>query len=282
MSVKIVTDSTAYIDAKNLRDFDIQVLPLYVNFTNESFKETEVTNEYFYHKIAAEDTIPVSSQPSQEEIYHTFRSLIADGHEVLGIFISSILSGTYQSALAVRERLLQEYPEARIEILDSLNTAMALGLTVLEAAQAAASGKSMSEVADIARQMINSVHFYFCPDTLEYLKKGGRIGGASALLGSILKIKPILFINNGRVDVYKRCRGSKNVQKCFLELLENSSDHSRLKYVVVHHVNAASQAEELAAAIKEQFAITPPLSPIGPVIGTHVGPGAIGIVFCAM
>lgn len=282
MSVKIVTDSTAYIDSKYIKDLDIHTLPLYVNFTDESFKETEVANEYFYNKIAKSDTIPVSSQPAQEEIYNTFRSLITAGHEVLGIFISSILSGTYDSALAVRERLLQEYPEAQIEILDSRNTCMALGLTVLEAAQAALSGKLITEVSSIAEKMINSMHFYFCPVTLEYLKKGGRIGGASALIGSILNIKPILFVNNGRVDVYKRCRGLKNVQKSFLKLLENFSANSKLKYVVVHHINAEQKAEEIAAAIKDSFNITPPICSIGPVIGTHVGPGAIGIVFCTM
>lgn len=141
MAVKLVTDSTAYIDQKTQKDLDIKIVHLSVHFPDESFDETMVPYDYFYQKIEKDKVIPTSSQPTLKEIYDAFKEIILRGEEVLGIFLSAKMSGTYDSALNAKQMLLEEYPKARIEVLDSKNNCMALGIQVIEAAMAAKSGK---------------------------------------------------------------------------------------------------------------------------------------------
>ncbi len=280
MAVKLVTDSTAYIDNQTQQQLDIEVIPLSVNFLDESFKETEVSYEYFYNKLADSAAIPTSSQPSPGDFYAAFHKIIAEGHAVLGIFISADMSGTYLSALSAKERILQENPAAQIEILDSRTNSQALGLPVIAAAKAAREGKNLAEVAELARQMIKRMHFYFVPATLEYLKKGGRIGGAAALIGSVLNIKPILYVNQGKTALLEKVRGSRAATERMLRLLEQESQARGLREIVVHHINDPERASELAQNLSQRYGLAIPIMPIGPVIGLHVGPGTIGFVFC--
>lgn len=145
MTVKIVSDSTSYIDASVQRELDIAIIPLSVSFPDESFKETEVDYDYFYSKIEREGIIPTSSQPAQGEIQEVFTNIVARGEEVLAIFLSSDMSGTYHSALIAKYMIMQEYPAARIEVIDSRTNCLAMGLTVMAAAQAAQAGKLFHE-----------------------------------------------------------------------------------------------------------------------------------------
>ncbi len=281
MTVKLITDSTSYIDKKTLEDLDITMIPLSVHFPDESFQETAVDYEYFYAKIASSGIIPSSSQPPQEELYNAFEKIISQGNEALGIFISKEMSGTYDSALKARERILQKYPDAVIEVLNSGSNCMSLGFPVLEAARAALKGNPLHEVLATARQTISRMHFYFVPVSLEYLRKGGRIGGAAALLGSILNIKPILFVNKeGKTDLLEKIRGSKAAINRLLSLLDKDFHTSGLKHVIVHHINAPEKARELARTIAARYSLDIPITSIGPVIGLHVGPGTVGIVYC--
>lgn len=280
MAVKLITDSTAYIDKETQQQLDITVIPLSVNFPDESFKETEVSYEYFYNKLADSAAIPTSSQPSPGDFYLAFNNILAQGHAVLGIFISADMSGTYLSALSAREKIQQENPAARIEILDSRTNSLALGLPVIAAAKAAQEGKTLAEIAELARQMIKRMHFYFVPANLEYLKKGGRIGGAAALIGSVLNIKPILYVNQGTVAVWEKVRGARAATERLLRLLEQESQTRGLKEIVIHHINVPERASELAQDLSQRYGLAVPTAPIGPVIGLHVGPGSIGLVFC--
>jgi len=279
MSIRIVTDSTAYIPDDLQREYDLTIVPLSVIFPDESFKETEVDYDYFYGKIEREGIIPTSSQPSQGEMEDAFNRLIDEGHEIMAIFISGDLSGTCQSAYGARQAILQANPSARIEILDSRTTSMAMGFIVLAAAQAAREGKSLEEVAATARAMQGRTGIYFVPATLEYLKKGGRIGGAAALLGSLLQIKPILYLANGKVDVLDKARGTRAALDHILEVVDRDYQARGLSKVVVINVVAEAKAAELAAEIKRRYGLEASLSTIGPVIGLHVGPGTLGIVY---
>ncbi|NLN86578.1 MAG: DegV family protein [Syntrophomonadaceae bacterium] len=279
MSIKIVTDSTAYITADLQKEYDLTIVPLSVIFPDESFKETEVDYDYFYGKIDREGIIPTSSQPSQGEMEEVFNRLIDEGHEIMAIFISGDLSGTCQSAYGARQAILQTNPTARIEILDSRTTCMAMGFIVLAAAQAAREGKSLEEVAAAARIMQGRIDIYFVPATLEYLKKGGRIGGAAALLGSLLQIKPILYLSHGKVDVLEKARGTKAALETILEVGDREYQSRGLSQAVVVNVVAEAKAAELAAEIRSRYGLEAPISPIGPVIGLHVGPGTLGIVY---
>lgn len=219
MAVKLVTDSTSYIEEKTRQKLDITTVNLSVNFPDESFDETDVAYDYFYNKIHKDQTIPTSSQPPLGTIYEAFKDIAARGEEILGIFISSQMSGTYETAMKAREMTWQDYPDARIELLDSKMNCMALGLQVIEAALAAQAGKKMEEVLETAHRIRERVRFFFVPASLEYLIKGGRIGGAVAILGSLLQIKPILYVNDGMTDIWERVRGTRAALKCLQGLL---------------------------------------------------------------
>lgn len=279
MSVKVVTDSTAYITADLQKEYDLTIVPLSVIFPDESFKETEVDYGYFYAKIDREGVIPTSSQPSQGDMEEVFNRIIGEGDEVLAIFISGDLSGTCQSAYGARQSILQLNPQARIEIIDSRTTCMAMGSMVLAAAQAAREGKSLEEAATAARDIQARCGIYFVPATLDYLKKGGRIGGAAALLGSILKIKPILYLSDGKVAVFEKARGTRAALDNILNLLDRLHQTQGLSQVVVINVVAEQKAAELAAEIQSRYGLTPTMSVIGPVIGLHVGPGTLGVAY---
>lgn len=279
MTLKVVTDSTAYLDQFIQRDLGIRVVSLSVNFENVSFKEQDITNEDFYPLMDKSTKIPTSSQPSPLDFYEVFLPIVEQGHDIIGIFISSKLSGTYYSALTARNMVLEKYPQARIELLDSNATAMQLGYSVLVAARAAKSGGSLEEVVLLTRGVIENSRMYFVPRTLEYLKKGGRIGGAGALLGTLLQVKPILFLEDGKVTVLDKVRTFEKaidrVRTIFAEDLKNIG----VGEVAIVHINAEAEAQQLAEKLRSEYRVLPTINFIGPVIGLHAGPGTIGIAY---
>ncbi len=282
MTVKLVTDSTSYIADSLCDEFDIKVASLGVCFPDEFFLETKVDYDYFYDKIDQGGIVPTSSQPAPGLFYKIFEQIVSNGDEALGIFISTGISGTCSSAATAREMILEKYPEARIEIVDSLNVCMGLGLQVLAAAEAAREGKTMEQVIESAHSVRDRVHFYFVPLTLDYLQKGGRIGGAAALIGSVLSIKPILYItSDGKIDVYEKVRGLQAAVKHLYKILKKDIDLHGLRKLVVHEVHDPDRGQEVAREIGDNLGIKDiPVLSIGPVIGLHVGPGSFGIVYC--
>ncbi len=279
MAIKVVTDSTSYLPRHLREELDISVVSLSVNFEHETYAEEEIDNDAFYRKMARSPEIPTSSQPTPQEFYDVFERLVREGHAVVGIFISSDMSGTYSTALAAKDRILEMHPDARIEIIDSRSNCMELGFVVLAAARAAQAGEPMEEVLARARSMIRRTRFLFVPDTLEYLRKGGRIGGAAALLGTMLQIRPILTVIDGKTAVLEKVRTkARAVQKIvgvFLEDIERRG----LGDVVVHHINDEAKGRDLAALLQEKLKRAVPVYSIGPVIGLHVGPGSVGVAY---
>ncbi|MGS0746130.1 DegV family protein [Syntrophomonas erecta subsp. sporosyntropha] len=282
MAIKILSDSTSYIDLQTQQELNIGIIPLTVNFKDESFKETEVDYDYFYNKIETTGVIPTSSQPSPGEIYATFREIVSRGDDIVAIFISSAMSGICTTVVKAKELLLQEFPQAKIEIMDSRTNCMAMGMQVLAAARAAKAGESFKAVVQAAQYVRERVHFYFVPETLEYLKKGGRIGTASALLGSLLNIRPILTVDmkNGMTHLLEKARGTSAAIKRMLDLLEEDSQKYGLKEIIVHHINAPEKALKLKQALVNQYNLPVSIHSIGPVIGLHTGLGTVGFVYC--
>lgn len=279
MTVKIVTDSTSYISEELKKKYDISVASLSVIFENEEFKEINIENESFYEKLDKSLSIPTSSQPSLEEMYNILEKQVRDNYEVVGVFLSSDMSGTYSNACLAKSMILEKYPNALIEIIDSRSNCMQLGFAVLIAAIAAQQGKSIDEVVLKVKDNIKRSRFLFIPDTLEYLKKGGRIGGASALLGTIFQIKPILTVADGKTELFNKVRTKKRALQTMIDkFIEDIIKHG-LGDVMVHHINDVEGALAFAKIVEECTGRKVKIAPIGPVIGTHVGPGALGIVY---
>lgn len=274
MGIKIVTDSTSYIPKALLEAFDIRVLSLSVIFGDEIYKETEIPYEDFYKKLEKHDKLPTSSQPIIMEVEETFESVLKEGHDLIGVFLSSEMSGTFQSACMIASDLSERYPERKIQMIDSRSNCMQLGLSVLKGAEKLS--ESFETVVQTINHVIEHSKFVFLPDTMDYLKKGGRIGSAAALLSSVLQIKPILTVEDGKTAAINKVRTRKKAIQTLVDIFRKDQAAYTITGGYVHHIHCEDEAQALSDKLGENFDITA----IGPVIGTHVGPGAIGIAYC--
>ena len=279
MGVKIVTDSTSYIPTELLEKYDISVVSLNVVLNGESYREVELNNLDFYEKMNESEEIPTSSQPSMEEVLRVYKEKASQGNDIVGIFLSSEMSGTYSSAHLIKEMVLEDFPNAKIELIDSRSNCMQMGFTAIEAAKEASEGGSIQEVVDAAKRVINSSRFLFVPDTLKYLKKGGRIGGAAALFGAILQIRPILTVENGVTTVFDKVRTKKKAVSSIIDKVIKDIEGKELGGVIVHHINCEEEGLELASRLEKELNIKISIQSIGPIIGLHVGPGSIGVAY---
>lgn len=278
MAVEVLTDSTSYINKNIIEELNINIVSLNVKFNDVSFKETEIDNKSFY-KMMEEKGIPISSQPSAGEMYEEMERVVRRGNSLLGIFLSSDMSGTCTTAHMVRKMILEKYEDAEIEIVDSRSNSMQLGFAAISAARAAKDGKSLLEVKEAAECNIKKSRFLFIPENLVYLKKGGRIGGANALIGNLLKIIPILTVENGKTSVLTKVRTKQRAIKTMVEKMFQDINNFGLGEIVIHNINCYDEAKELAKYIMEKLNANININDIGPVIGLHVGPGAIGIAY---
>ncbi len=279
MSVKIITDSTSYIPEEYIKDYDINMVSLNVILEGKSYREVDLDNVEFYRKMELTGEIPNSSQPSLDEMMKVFEEVVKGGDDIVGIFLSSKMSGAYSSANLVKSMVLEKYPNAKIEIIDSMTNCMQMGYEVLEAARFAKEGKTIEEVVDIAIKTRERSRFLFFPDTLKYLKKGGRIGGAAALLGTVLQIKPILTVENGVTTVYEKVRTKKRAINTIIDKVLKDAKEKGLSEVIVHHINCEEEGKSLAKALEEKLHIPVKYQTIGPIIGLHVGPASIGVAY---
>lgn len=279
MAIKIVTDSTSYISDEYIKKYDIKLVSLNVIINGVSSREVDIENEVFYEEIRNSKEIPKSSQPIPNEMLNTFKEIVKDGDSIVGIFLSSKMSGTYSNANMIKDMILEDYPDADIHILDSKTNCMQMGFAVIEAARTASEGKSINEVINAANHVINNSRFLFTPETLEYLKKGGRIGGAAALFGNVLQIKPILTVVNGETSVFKKVRTRKKAIEEIVKTVLEEIESKGLGDIVVHHINCQEDGLKLAKALENKLGKKVEIQSIGPVIGVHVGPGSIGIAY---
>ncbi len=274
MALKIVTDSTADIPGKLANEMDITVVPLTVNFQDGSYRDgIDLNTDQFFVKLAQSTALPTTSQPSESAFQEVYEELSKDESEVLSIHISGKLSGAMNSARLAAQEL---EGKAKVHLVDSRLASMSLGMVVLEAARAVKRGASTAEALDIVSQTIARSHLRLVVDTLEYLQRGGRIGRANAFLGSILSVKPILTLEDGEVRPMERVRTrSKAVER----LYEWAASFKDVAEIAVMHATTPADAKTLADRLAAVFPdITIHLASIGPVIGTHIGPGAMGVM----
>ncbi|MBP1744154.1 MAG: hypothetical protein H6Q58_1132 [Firmicutes bacterium] len=278
MAIKVITDSTSYIDKSLREELGITLVSLSVNFEDESFRETDIDNETFFKKMQ-EKGIPKSSQPTVSEVYEAMHDAVKDGDSLVCVFISSDMSGTFSTAHIAKEMVLETIKDAEIEIIDSRSNSMQLGYAAIVAARAAREGRSMLEIVQIVEDNKKRSRFLFVPDTLEYLKKGGRIGGASALIGSLLKIIPILTVEEGKTEMLMKVRTKQKAVETMVGKVMEDIEEFGLGEISVHHINCFEEASRLAELLKGKLKTEVGICNIGPVIGLHVGPGALGIVY---
>ncbi|WP_244833504.1 DegV family protein [Clostridium sp. BJN0001] len=279
MAIKVVTDSTSYIPSEYIEKYDIKVVSLNVSMNGKSRREVELDNRYFYKEMEESNEIPKSFQPIPEEMLNVFKSVVKNGDSLVGIFLSSKMSGTFSSANMVKNMVLEEYKDANMYIIDSKTNCMQMGFAVIEAAKAAKENKSIEDVVSAADYVINHSRFLFSPKTLDYLKKGGRIGNAAALFGNILQIKPILTVVNGETSVFKKVRTRKKVIDELVKKTLEDIDNGILGDIIVHHINCEEEGYEFAHILEEKLGKKIKIESIGPVIGLHVGPGSIGVAY---
>ena len=279
MAIKIVTDSTSYIPKEYVNKYDIKIVSLNVIMDEESRREIDINNEDFYEKISKYSEIPKSSQPMPQEMFNIFKEIVEQGDSILGIFLSSKMSGTYSSANIVKNMILEDYPKAHIEIIDSKTNCMQMGFAAIKAAKASKEYKNIDEVKEVAQYTLNNSRFLFTPNTLEYLKKGGRIGSAAALFGNLLQIKPILTVVDGETSVFKKVRTRKRAIDEIIESVLNEISLKGLGDIIVHHIDCEEEGMKLARILEKKLGKKVKIQSIGPVIGLHVGPGSIGIAY---
>ncbi len=279
--VAIVTDSTAYLPDALLAQYSISVTPQILIWGDETFQDgVDIQPDEFYKKLGNAKTMPTTSQVAIVTMKTTFEKLLEAGYDVLGIFISAKLSGTMESAIQAREML----PKAgtKIVVLDSNSTSMAMGFHVLTAARAAQAGANLAECLKLAEEARKHTGVYFVVDTLEFLRRGGRIGGAQAMLGSALNLKPLLELRDGRIESIEKVRTKGKAINRMIELIiERTAGRDPIRLATLH-ANAESEAKSaLEAAAAQVHPIEQVLASVSPVIGTHAGPGTVGLAYMA-
>ncbi|GAA0589764.1 DegV family protein [Virgibacillus siamensis] len=275
MKVAIMTDSTAYLSERLLKQNDIHVVPLSVVFDDTSYREgIDITTEEFYQKVKAAEQLPKTSQPSIGQITKKFEELADDYDAVISIHLSSGISGTYQAAASAGEMVegIDVYP------YDSEISCMAQGFYALEAAEMAKAEKSPDEIIQQLDHMKKSIRAYFMVDDLSHLQRGGRLNGAQAIVGSLLQVKPVLHFVDKVIVPFEKIRTRKKAINRILGLLEEDAGKGKEMKVVFIHANNEQSAVELKNRVDPAYAnMESMISYFGPVIGTHLGEGAIGV-----
>lgn len=283
--VRVVTDSTADLSESIRKQWGIEMIPLNVHFGDEVYKDqVDLPPEEFYKKLRTTKILPRTSQPSPGEFMTLYQKVSQEAETIVSIHLSSKFSGTYQSAKVAAASL----PELDIVVIDGESASVGTAVQVLAAAEVAKAGGSKEEVLEATSAAKAKEGVYFVVDTLEYLQRNGRIGKAQAFLGTMLNVKPLLMVEDGIVCPVERIRGKKRATNRILEIMEadlksrqEAGESWQRLMVAVSHGDSLEEAHEVAEEIKRRFEkVEIIIEYIGPVIGTHVGPGTLAIIYC--
>lgn len=274
MGVAIVTDTCHYLPRQLVSELGIHEVSLYIRWPEGLQRESEITDyDLYYRRLSSDDELPTTSQPSIGDFLEVYEPLLEAGDEIVSIHLAGGMSGTVSAAQQAREQLGDR--ASRVHVLDSATACGGEGLVILAAVAKVRSGAGGSAVVEHARMARSALKMWFSIDTLEYLRRGGRIAGAQAWLGSALQIKPILTVES-EITPVERVRTSRRAFERMVDLLRSCSEAGADAWMV-QHIQAPEEAQELAARGTEIFGVEPRVvSELGPVIGTHVGPGLLG------
>lgn len=280
MTVRIVTDSSHYLDPSSVAELGLHVLPLVLNLGGREYRERlDITTEGLFEKLAVRGAgWPTTSAVTPAAVHAALDELTARGEEAVGIFMSRGTSATVENAIAAAA----EHPARdSIQVVDSLAISGALALTLFTTGRLAQGGASAAHVADVARRMGQAMRVMFTVDTLDYLHRGGRMKGSQALLGSLLDIKPVLWLNQGRIELWSRARGKKKALASMLDETVKAMPAGEPVHAIVFDAAAPEEAETLGQQLRERLDVAQlHRAQIGPVVAAHVGPGCVAMAVC--
>lgn len=274
--VAVVTDGASSLIPVMGKEYGLHVAPVYVTFNEQTYLSgVNLDAAEFYRLLRANKKLPTTAQPTAQDFIDIYTKLAEEVDEIVTVVISHHMSATLQSALMAQ----QQFTTVPVHVVDSESVTLGLGMMAIAAARAAAQGQDAQQVVQLLEKIKQSMNVIFTVETLEYLHKGGRIGGATAFLGSALGIKPILYIKNGRIEPLERVRTRKRSIARLLELVEEKVGASEAHFAVLH-CEADEEARELGEQVKAKFNCAElVIAEAGPVIGTHAGPGTLGLGF---
>ncbi|HEV7679420.1 MAG TPA: DegV family protein [Candidatus Dormibacteraeota bacterium] len=275
--IRFVADSTTDMPPAYLEQHRVITVPLKVIFGDESLVDgVDITAAQFYQRMRSTARNPTTSQPSPAEFEAAFREATADGSSVVCTTMSAEMSGTYGAAVTAREAL----PDLDIHVIDTRNVSLGHALLLRAAVECAESGGSVKDVIGSIEEVMRRQRTVFTVETLEYLRRGGRIGGARALLGSVLNIKPVLQLLDGRIEPFDRVRTyARALDRMSDEVISATGEAGRPARVVLGHADKLADCEMLAHRLEPHCQGTPDIIDIGPIVGSHAGPGTIGLSF---
>ncbi|MEJ7825219.1 MAG: DegV family protein [Solirubrobacteraceae bacterium] len=277
MTVAVVTDSTHYLPADVLASHGLHVVSLYVKRGDELERESEIADlNAFYERLRSESDVPSTSQPSVGDFLAVYEPLLDAGRDVVSIHLSGAVSGTYGAACQARDQLAERGLGERVTVVDSRSGAAGLGLAAIAASGRSSAGAQAADVAAAATAAVAAQQIWFCLDTLEFLRRGGRVGGAQAWVGGALRIKPILTID-GEIKPVERVRTAGRAFERMTKNLRKLHDEGCDGWLV-QHIQAPAEAQRLVEHGRELFGSEPLfVSEVGPVLGVYLGPGMIGV-----
>lgn len=277
--VKIITDSSTGLPESYVQELSIEVLPLNLHFDGKDYRDgVDIKTSDFYTRMAQSDQLPKTSQVSEFAFEQAFRQYLDQGYDILALPVSGRISSTMASALSAQT----EFPGAPIEIVDTQLVAMALSFQVLAAARGAAAGASLAECKKIAEDAYPKIGVYFTVDNLKYLAAGGRINSAKRFMGTVLNIKPLLQIREGKIEAVESVRSSRKAIERMVQLVERDIAGRTPVRVSVFHALMEETAKEVLDQCTRQFnAVESILAEVSPTIGAHTGPGTLSIAYMA-
>lgn len=278
--VKIITDSASDLLPEEAKKYDIEVIPFSIFIDGKEYKTgIDLLSEDFYKLQKTCKEVPTTSLVAPEVIYDTFKKYVVEGREILLITISSKGSGFYNSARLASEMIADEYPDAKIKILDTQKFAYVYAYGAIEAAKMAEQGMELDEIYEKTKELISDFEVYAVPESLVYLEKGGRINKASLIFGSALDLKPMISIRDGLIESVGMLRGTKKIPQKLIKKIKETGISQEGKTVIVVNGDMDETTQEFIELVKAELNPGEILvKPIGPTIATHVGP-VFGIFF---
>jgi len=278
--IALVTDSSAYLPPELVTESGVDVIPIYIHSGGETYRDgVDIDATVFYERLTSIPALPTTSQPSAGDFVELYRHLSTEADAIISVHISSGISGTVSSAFTARQLLANMADPPEIYVIDSRTTAHGLALLVTAAARDIADGTPAAQVAQRVETLASRVSTIFVVDTLEYLRKGGRIGGAAALAGSVLKVKPVLYLNEGRIDVLEKVRTASKAKQRLLEIVAERAGKQPIHACIVH-AQVPQEAERIRRHVADSFECRELFAvEFSPAIAVHVGPGTVGVAF---